>query len=195
MFMVSELLLGSSRSKTLNVRVVCATNRDLEAMVAKNAFREDLLYRINLITIRLPALRDRQADIPLLVRHFLQNLSEIYQRPLQIEREALQWLQRLPLPGNVRQLKNLVERSVLMSPQDLLTQAMIQEQYVPGTQTPKTGLPEVGAMTLEEMEVQMIQRAMQYHQGRIARVARSLGLTRSALYRRLSKYGIPYTEE
>lgn len=189
---MKQLLIAS---KTLNVRVVCATNRDLAAMVAKNTFREDLLYRINLITVRLPALRNRPADIPLLVRHFLQNLSEIYQRPLRIEREAMQWLQRLPLPGNVRQLKNLVERSVLMSVRDVLDLATIQQQYEPGTQIPKTGLPEVGAITLEEMEVQMIQRAMQFHQGRIARVARSLGLTRSALYRRLEKYGIPYSEE
>lgn len=188
-------VLGSSRSKTLNVRVVCATNRDLEAMVAKNTFREDLLYRINLITVRLPALRNRPTDIPLLVQRFLKNLSEIYQRPLSIEREALQWLQRLPLPGNVRQLKNVVERSVLMSAQDDLSLDVVQQQYEPGAQAAKSDLPEVGTITLEEMEVQMIQRAMHFHNSRIARVARSLGLTRSALYRRLEKYGIPYNEE
>lgn len=188
-------VLGSSRSKTLNVRVVCATNRDLAAMVAKNSFREDLLYRINLITIRLPALRRRPTDIPLLVQRFLQNLSEIYQRPLHIEPQALQWLQRLPLPGNVRQLKNLVERSVLMSAQDEISLATIQQQYEPSSQPQKGGLPEVGSMTLEEMEVQMIRRAMDFHNSRIARVARSLGLTRSALYRRLEKYGIPFSDE
>ncbi len=188
-------VLGSSRSKTLNVRVVCATNRHLEDMVAKNQFREDLLYRINLITVRLPALRDRPSDIPLLVQHFLQNLSEIYQRPLRIESTALKWLQQLPLPGNVRQLKNLVERSVLMTTKNVLDVAAIQQQYQPTTNQPKTGLPEVGTMTLESMEIQMIQRAMDFHKGRIARVARSLGLTRSALYRRLEKYGIPYSED
>jgi DNA-binding NtrC family response regulator len=188
-------VLGSSRSKTLNVRVVCATNRDLEAMVRQGSFREDLLYRINLITLRLPALRHRPTDIPLLVRRFLENLSEIYQRPLHIEREASQWLQRLPLPGNVRQLKNLVERSVLMSVEDEISLETVQQQYEPSTTAPKTGLPEVGSMTLEEMEVQMIQRAMDFHKSRIARVARSLGLTRSALYRRLEKYGIPYSDE
>ncbi len=188
-------VLGSSRSKTLNVRVVCATNRNLEDMVAKNQFREDLLYRINLITVRLPALRDRPTDIPLLVQHFLQNLSEIYQRPLRIQSNALKWLQQLPLPGNVRQLKNLVERTVLMSPNDIIEVAAIEQQYQPATNQPKTGLPEVGTMTLEAMEIQMIQRAMDFHKGRIARVARSLGLTRSALYRRLEKYGIPYNEE
>jgi len=187
-------MLGSSRTKTVNVRVVCATNRNLEEMVAKGTFREDLLYRINLVTVRLPALRERPGDIPLLVDHFLKNLGEIYGRRLSVSREAMAWLRQLQLPGNIRQLKNLVERTVLISPHDELQLIDFQLQYQPGAQK-DGGLPEVGAMTLEEMEVQMIRRAMDFHKGKIARVAKSLGLTRSALYRRLEKFGIPYQED
>lgn len=188
-------VLGSSRTKTVNTRVICATNRNLEDMVAQNTFREDLLYRINLITLRLPPLRERPKDIALLVRHFLTNLSEIYERPLQVSPESIQWLKALPLPGNIRQLKNLVERTVLVSPHDNLQLIDFQQQYEPVAQKNKTGLPDVGTMTLEAMEVQMIRQAMAFHKEKIARVARSLGLTRSALYRRLEKYGIPYQEE
>jgi DNA-binding NtrC family response regulator len=187
-------VLGSSRTKTVDVRVICATNCNLEEMVAKNQFREDLLYRINLITVKLPALRERPADIPLLVDHFLLNLSELYNRPLQINREALKWIRQLPLPGNVRQLKNLVERTVLMTGRDTLEAADFQQHYQ-AARKPEGSLPEVGAMTLDEMERQMILRAMEFHKGKIARVARSLGLTRSALYRRLEKFGIPYSEQ
>jgi two-component system, NtrC family, response regulator len=191
-------VLGSSRTKTLDVRIVCATNRNLEEMVSKNQFREDLLYRINLITVKLPALRERPNDIPLLVNHFLKNLSEIYNRPLGISNDALSWLKALPLPGNIRQLKNLVERTVLTNPAEILQLIDFQAQYTPSTSRANGAaatLPEVGVMTLEEMEVQMIKRAMDFHKGKVSRVAKSLGLTRSALYRRLEKFDIPYNDD
>ncbi len=194
-------VLGSSRTKTLDVRVVCATNRHLEDMVSQQQFREDLLYRINLITVKLPSLRERPNDIPHLINHFIKNLSEIYSRPLSISAEAMAWLKALPLPGNIRQLKNLVERTVLVSPQDDLQLVDFQLQYTPSPQESSrtvkqaSTLPEVGVMTLEEMEVQMIKRAMDFHKGKVARVAKSLGLTRSALYRRFEKFDIPYQEE
>lgn len=189
-------VLGSSRTKTLDVRIVCATNRPLEDMVSKNTFREDLLYRINLITVRLPALRERPNDIPLLVAHFLRNMSEIYNRPLSISADAMRWLKALPLPGNIRQLKNLVERTVLVSPNNDLQLVDFQSQYTPSVKKGNsTTLPDVGTMTLEEMEISMIRRAMDFHKGKISRVAKSLGLTRSALYRRLEKFEIPYSEE
>ena len=187
-------VLGSSRTKTLDVRVVCATNRLLEEMVLKNTFREDLLYRINLITVKLPALRERPKDIPLLVNHFLTNMSELYDRSLGISSEAMAWLKSLSLPGNIRQLKNLVERTVLVSSSNDLQLIDFQNQYTPSVKT-TSKLPEVGMMTLEEMEVQMIKRAMDFHKGKITRVAKSLGLTRSALYRRLEKFDIPYQED
>ena len=194
-------ILGSSKTKTLDVRVVCATNRNLEEMVAKGTFREDLLYRINLITIQLPSLRQRPDDIPLLVDFFVNNLRSIYSRPhLEVSREALKWLKQLNLPGNIRQLKNLVERTILVSNNDILEVADFEQNYQPQSRpsdliSPKSSLPDVGSMTLEEMEIQMIRRAMEFHRGKVARVAKALGLTRSALYRRLEKYSIPFDDE
>jgi two-component system, NtrC family, response regulator len=164
-------------------------------MVLKNQFREDLLYRINLITVKLPALHERPNDIPLLINHFLKNLSEIYARPLSISSDAMAWLKGLPYAGNIRQLKNLVERTVLVSPHDILQLIDFQAQYQPTEKKNEGGLPAVGTMTLEEMEVQMIKRAMDFHKGKVSRVAKSLGLTRSALYRRFEKFNIPYQEE
>lgn len=189
-------VLGSSKTKTVDVRVVCATNRNLEEMVLKGTFREDLLYRINLITIKLPALRERANDIPHLVDFFVNNLREIYNRPLlSISKDAILWLKKLNLPGNIRQLKNLVERTVLVSSSDLLEVADFQLNWQHSPTVPSSHLPDVGTLTLEEMEIQMIIRAMDYHKGRVARVAKSLGLTRSALYRRLEKYNIPFHED
>lgn len=189
-------VLGSSRTKTVDLRVICATNRDLGDMVHKGIFREDLLYRINLITVRLPALRERPDDIPLLVNYFVDNLREIYNCPdLTVTRDAMKWLQQLPLPGNIRQLKNLVERTILVTKKDYLEERDFFAQLE--ITTLKKGpvqLPDVGKLTLEQMEIQMIHKAMDFHKSRITRVAKSLGITRSALYRRLEKYNIPYDE-
>lgn len=189
-------VLGSSRTKTVDVRVVSATNRNLEEMVDTNTFREDLLYRINLITIKLPALRERPKDIPLLVNFFISNLKEIYNRPaLSVTREAMKWLQQLPLPGNIRQLKNLVERSVLVSRKDVLDVEDIRSQLElsPGKKG-SMQLPDVGTLTLDEIEVLMIKKALDFHKNKISKAAAALGLTRSSLYRRLDKYNIPYDE-
>jgi DNA-binding NtrC family response regulator len=188
--------LGSSRTKTVDTRIVCATNKNLNEMVVANTFREDLLYRINLITINLPALRDRPKDIPLLVNFFVNNLKDIYNRPnLSVTPKAIKWLQQLPLPGNIRQLKNLVERSILVSRNDMLDIDDFRNQleYTP-IKKGAVQLPGVGTLTLEEVEVEMIKRAMEYHKNRIGKVANALGLTRFALYRRLEKHNIPYNE-
>ncbi len=189
-------VLGSSRTRTVDVRVISATNRDLEEMVDKGTFREDLLYRINLITIHLPALRERPKDIPLLVHFFINNLKEIYNRPnLSVTKEAMKWLQQLPLPGNIRQLKNLVERSVLVNRKDQLDTKdfRMQLELSPGKKG-SMQLPDVGVLTLDEIEVLMIKKALDFHKNKISKAAVSLGLTRSALYRRLEKYNIPYDE-
>lgn len=189
--------LGSSKSRTVDVRVICATNRNLEEMVAQGTFREDLYYRINLITVKLPALRERPDDIPLLSEFFVNNLKIIYQRPhLRLSPAAMKWLKTLQLQGNIRQLKNLVERTVLLSASDTLDINDLQRNVSGGTQpAAQKNLPEVGAITLEEMEFQMISKAMQFHQNKVSKVARSLGITRFALYRRLEKYGISYESE
>ena len=189
-------VLGSSRTKTVDTRVVCATNKNLDEMVNSGLFREDLLYRINLITIHLPALRERPADIPLLVNYFINNLKEIYSRPLlSVSAAALKWLQQLPLPGNIRQLKNLVERTILVSQHDELG---IEDFKLHLGASPLRAahqqLPEVGTMSLEQVEMEMVKRAMNFHKNRITKAAASLGITRNALYRRLDKYQIPYHE-
>lgn len=189
-------MLGSSRTKTLDTRVVCATNKNLNEMVSRGTFREDLLYRINLITVYLPALRERPKDIPLLVDFFINNLKEIYNRPkLSVAPSAMKWLQTLPLPGNIRQLKNLVERSILVSKKDELGIDDFRSQLeLSPVKKGNMQLPGVGTLTLEEVEVEMIKRAMEHHKNKISRAAAALGLTRSALYRRLDKYQIPYDE-
>lgn len=189
-------VLGSSRTKMVDVRVVCATNRNLEEMVELGTFREDLLYRINLITVKLPPLRERVSDIPKLVHSFVGNLKAIYNRPdLQVSKEALKWLQKLSLPGNIRQLKNLVERSVLVSRRNILE---VEDFITHVQQSPaKKGtiqLPDVGSISLDELENQMIRRAMNFHRNKISKAAHALGITRSSLYRRLEKYNIPYDE-
>jgi DNA-binding NtrC family response regulator len=189
-------ILGSSRTKTVDIRVICATNRNLSEMVSKGIFREDLLYRINLITVKLPALRERPGDIPLLVDFFLKNLQEIYNRPgLSVSPNAIKWMTRLSLPGNIRQLKNLVERTVLVNKKDLLEETDFKSQHEQTLgKKPTLQLPEVGVLTLEEVEIMMIKKAMEFHNNRISKAARSLGLTRSALYRRLDKYNMSYDE-
>lgn len=190
-------VLGSSRARTLNVRVICATNQNLEDMVQAKTFREDLLYRINLILLHVPSLRDRANDIPHLVNFFVRNLSEIYLRPeLKVSPEAIKWLKQQKWPGNIRQLKNLVERTIVVTPYDELDTRdfLAQWQPTPNKSANDQIFPEVGSMTLEEMEIQMIRRTMEFHKGKVLKVAKALGLTRSALYRRLEKYNFPHDD-
>ncbi len=188
--------LGSSRTHKADVRVISATNKDLKKMVAEGTFREDLFYRINLIHLQIPPLRERPADIPLLVDYFIQNLREIYARPdLMVLREAKDWLSQQHFPGNIRQLKNLVERAVLMAPNDVLGETAFSEHLDrPDNAGDLLNIARTGNVSLEEMEVTMIRKAMLVHNNKVSRAARSLGLTRSALYRRLNKYNIPYDD-
>lgn len=185
-------ILGSSQTTTVDFRLLCATNRNLSEMIASGQFREDLYYRINLITLKLPSLRERQADIPLLVGYFVQNLKTIYQRPeLTVTPQAMRWLSELSWPGNVRELKNLVERTVLVTDGDRLDVNDFREQVQHTAKSvDNTSLPAVGTMTIDEMEKSMIRKALEFHGSNMSKVARSLGLSRAALYRRLEKYGI-----
>jgi len=185
-------ILGSNETRTVDTRVIAATNRDLQGMVADTTFREDLFYRLNLITIRLPALWERPADIPRLVTHFLNSLAVIYRfDDLTITPGALKWLQEQTWTGNVRELKNTVERTVVLSGKRCLDEqdfALYKSSPLP--QTGNQALPEVGAMTIEEMERSMIIQARDFHGGNISRMAKSLGLSRAALYRRMEKYDL-----
>lgn len=181
--------LGESRTKRTNVRVISATNRNLSAMIAKNAFREDLFYRVNLISLQVPALRERREDIPLLAGHFAREQVKMSNlRQVELSAEAIRFLQSLPYPGNVRELKNLVERTILVSNRPLITDADFKSQYTeipPGHEAP---LHPVCA--LEDMERRMIRNAMRLYGGNLSKVALALGLSRQAVYRRLEKYGI-----
>jgi DNA-binding NtrC family response regulator len=185
-------VLGSSQSRTVDARVISATNRNLGERVAQGAFREDLLYRLNLITLHLPALRERVDDIPLLSRHFTRAAAEIYARPgLKVSAPALRWLQGLPWPGNVRQLKHWIERTVLVTPVDTLEpEHFAAAADMEGGGGPKDSLPAVGSMTMEEIERGMIVKSLRHHGGNLSRAAEALGLSRPALYRRLEKYGL-----
>jgi two-component system, NtrC family, response regulator len=185
-------ILGTSTPKTVDFRLISATNRNLPHMVADRTFREDLLYRINLITVRLPALRERPGDIPLLVRYFVENLRMIYRRSeLAITPRAVSFLKEQAWPGNVRELKNVVERTVLISNHDLLDVADVQMHLQSSNQRSGSGrAPVPGSLTIDEMEESMIRKALELHGSNLSKVARALGLSRGALYRRLEKYGI-----
>jgi len=182
-------VLGSSQTKRVDFRVIAATNRDLDAMVATGEFREDLFYRINLITVCVPALKDRPGDIPRLTQHYIEKLKIIYNRPaLALDPAAISWLQNLNWTGNVRELRNLVERTVLVSPGDQLGVKEFAAQLQQSTPRDRLETGQFG--TIEEMEISMIRKAMVLHEKNISKVAESLGLSRSALYRRLEKFGL-----
>ena len=180
--------LGDSRTRTVDIRVVCATNADLPAMLRERTFREDLFYRINAITLHLPPLRERREDIPLLINHFAR-LTETDRRP-EFSSEAIAYLTRLPYPGNVRQLKNIVERSILMSEGPVISLGDIERANRMGLSEPKPETESVNGMTLEEMERKAIENALKKHSGNITNAALELGITRQALYRKIEKYGL-----
>ena len=185
-------VLGSSQRREVGVRVVSATNRPLPDLVARGDFREDLLYRINLIAIHLPPLRERPEDIPVLASRFLQTAAQVYQRsPLTLTAAAQRWLQSQPWPGNVRQLRQWVERTVVVGTGDRLdVQDFVDAADAPGREAPSETLPAVGSMTMDEIERAMIVKSLRHHAGNISKVAESLGLSRAALYRRFEKYEI-----
>jgi two-component system NtrC family response regulator len=185
-------VLGSSQRREVDVRVVSATNRPLQDLVARGDFREDLLYRINLIAIHLPPLRERPEDIPVLASRFLHTAAQVYQRdPLTLSDAAQRWLQAQPWPGNVRQLRQWVERAVVVGTGDRLdVPDFVEAVDAPGRGAPSESLPAVGSMTMDEIERAMIVKSLRHHSGNISKVAESLGLSRAALYRRFEKYEI-----
>ena len=181
-------VLGDSRQRRCDVRVVCATNANLVDMVAERTFREDLYYRINLITIHLPALRERTEDIPLLVRHFADKASEQNALPrVEITADAINYLKTLPYPGNIRELKGLVERTMLMNQGKELGKTEFEACVVT---SPSTAEMNIAGGSIEDTERQLIINAIEKFQGNMSKVASALGISRGALYRRLEKYGI-----
>ena len=186
-------VLGDSRPRKVDIRVVSATNADLRQMVQEHTFREDLFYRINLITVHLPALRERRDDIPLLVRHFADQQCQQNGLPkVDFTPEAMKYLQSLPYPGNIRELKNLVERTLLVSGKETLDIDDFKAQNPHSAEAiPSQSLDN---LTLDELERQRILQALEQYGNNLTQVATSLGLSRPALYRRLEKHNINIKE-
>ncbi|MCY1018728.1 sigma-54-dependent transcriptional regulator [Pyxidicoccus sp. MSG2] len=178
--------VGSSKTRRVDVRVVSATNVDLSKAVTEGRFREDLLYRLNTVELQLPALRERREDIPLLAAHFLAEHGRRYGRPtMRLSPGALEALLSYAWPGNVRELEHAVERALLMSAGDEVT----AEDLLLKRAT-REGASRLEEMTLEEVERYLIERALARQEGNVSEAAKGLGLSRSALYRRLQHYGI-----
>lgn len=182
--------LGDSRPRQADVRVICATNARLEEMVAQGSFREDLYYRINLITLRLPPLRERRDDIPLLVEHFADNYCtrEKIARPT-ITSGAMTWLSAQPYPGNIRELRNLVERAIIVTSGSRL-EAEDFKMVAPEPVRLAAGPAATSGATLDELERRAVEEAIASAGGNLSVAAAALGITRQSLYRRMEKFGI-----
>jgi DNA-binding NtrC family response regulator len=182
--------VGSSRVRRADVRLLTATNLDVRKEVAEGRFREDLLYRVNTVELRLPALRDRHEDIAPLAMHFAARLSARQGRSApQFSASALQALRAHVWPGNVRELEHVVERALLLAQ----ASSIEPEDLALGTAT-GAGAARFERMTLEEVERHLIQRALVRSGGQITEAAKALGLSRSALYRRLQYFGLKASE-
>ncbi|MEO7490001.1 MAG: sigma-54 dependent transcriptional regulator [Ferruginibacter sp.] len=178
--------VGSNKSKPIDVRLVCATNKAVYKMVNDHQFRQDLLYRINTIEIQLPPLRDRKDDIPLLADYFVHVYAKKYNRTVaSLNATVVKQLQKHHWPGNVRELQHAIERAVILSQSDTL-----QPEDFKGFRMANEDAPVIETLQLEDMEVLLIKKALQKFNGNITETARELGLTRASLYRRLEKYGI-----
>jgi DNA-binding NtrC family response regulator len=177
--------VGSSRTRRADVRVLSATNADVAEEVAAGRFRKDLLFRLNTIEIRIPPLRERREDIPLLARHFLEVHLARYRRTLRgFESAAERALVEHPWPGNVRELDHAVERAVLMARGERVATADL------GLSRTGEAASRLEDMSLEEVERVLIEKALARHDGNVSRAASDLGLSRSALYRRLQHHGL-----
>lgn len=177
--------VGDSIPRKVDIRVISATNADLNAMVNDRSFREDLFFRINLITLHVPALRERRGDIPLLVNHFITQISKNQNISVpEIEAEAMEYLTRLPYPGNIRQLKNMVERAVLIGGHRLNKEIF---ESIPGMAKEVQNKP---SGTLNDLEKTAVIDALDKSNGNLSKAARILGISRQTLYRRMEKYNI-----
>ena len=176
--------VGSSKTKRADVRVLSATNADIDAEVSEGRFRQDLLFRLNTIEIHLPALRDRRADIEPLATAFLRRHARHYRKNIEgLEPEALEVLEGYAWPGNVRELDHVIERAVLMA-----NGASIRPSDLGLRLLPDEGVGGLEEMSLEDVERLLIQKALARHNGNVSHAAKALGLSRSALYRRLERY-------
>jgi DNA-binding NtrC family response regulator len=178
--------LGTNESIDLDIRIICATNGDLKAMVKEGTFREDLLYRINTVEITVPPLSERPGDVPLIANHFLQQFSRKYQKPqLTLGKHVMDHLQRYRWPGNIRELQHAVERAVIMCDGKELSIGDFGALEKDNTRDFT-----FDQLNLEQLEAWAIRKAIAKHGGNISHAAEELGLSRGALYRRIELYGI-----
>lgn len=184
--------VGSSRTITVDVRLISATNADLAAEVARGAFRRDLLFRLNTVELKLPPLRERDEDIALLAESFLAHFARRYQRDrLRFAPTALAALKGYAWPGNVRELSHVIERAVLMLDGDTVDEAALNlKPEATHALSGAAALAANGSMTVDEAEESLVRQALERTGGNIQRAATLLGLSRPSLYRRMEKYGI-----
>jgi two-component system nitrogen regulation response regulator NtrX len=192
--------VGGTGGVEVDVRVIAATNKDLEAEIRAGRFRDDLYFRLNVIPFHVPPLRERREDIPLLALHFLKLLSaEHGRRPREVAQEALEALARLPWPGNVRELRNILERLVIMTPGERIELRHLPESLAPAAPEGAPAGPDAPAPALEngtllaareEFERRYILRRYRECGGNMSRTAEALGVERSNLYRKMKAYGL-----
>jgi two-component system response regulator HydG len=184
--------LGSDKSIRVDVRVIAATNRDLEAEVRAGAFREDLYYRINVIALRVPALRERPEDIPLLARHFLTGFAARNRKTFRgFSPRAMDLMLHYAWPGNVRELENAVERAVILAPGELVTEEDLPASLRGVEKTPQSdGGAANGGQSLEDVEREAIVRTLEQVGHNKSEAARVLGVTRVTLRSKMKKFGL-----
>jgi DNA-binding NtrC family response regulator len=179
--------LGSSKPRDIDIRLICATNMPIYDMVARNEFRQDLLYRMNTVEINLPALHQRREDIPLLVNHFLAMFAKKYQKTVSgISVPALNKLQKYQWPGNIRELRHTLERAIILAESPVLQPT---DFLFPESEKEVEGLV-FDTYNLDDVEKTVIRKALKKHGGNVSHAAKELGLTRTSLYRRMEKYGL-----
>jgi two-component system response regulator HydG len=177
--------VGANQPMAVDIRLICATNMPLHKMVQEGTFRQDLLYRINTVEVRVPPLYERVEDIPLLAQHYLQYYAKKYHKQVTtIAPEALDKLKRYAWPGNIRELQHSIERAVIMTDSAFLQESdFLLSRALSSSPTNNT-------LNLDEVEKTAIAKALQMHNGNISKAADELGLTRASLYRRMEKYGL-----
>ena len=179
--------VGASRSKPVDVRVIAATNRDLQNMVDEEKFREDLWFRLNVVRINVPPLRERHGDVPLLAKAFLRRYNGRYHRDARLTETGIKVLEDYTWPGNVRQLQHLIERLCILAPQGRLDAAAVADGIA------DTEPRENNGETLAETEAEQIRRVLAATNGNKSRAARILGIERKTLYRKLERMGLATT--
>lgn len=180
--------LGTNREVPIDVRLVCATNMPLYQMVNEGKFRQDLLYRINTVEIKVPSLNERLEDLPALIDHFMKIYSRKYNMPnKRVSPSTMKRLEKHNWPGNIRELQHAVERAVIMSDTNILEPS---DFFLSQMEENKTADLSSSSLNLEETEKMLIRKVIDKHGGNISKAAKELGLTRASLYRRLEKYGI-----